>query len=364
MRTTPGAKKLFREYQVLAKALKQLPGSRDQRVAVLDDAYTQQTKDIKDEIQKVEDDEKDAVKRKEEDLRDKKTNIDQTCQSDVAKARKTCWGAIQQASAAHVGPPAAPALPANPPHHLERSLVELNSDSLTLKKVLKPGDYGWVLLATLSASSAETKAPRQVVVKAPVDAGENANMAALVAEMHMKEVITLRKLASNPHPNVVEPLAIHENQTITLERDPKANFNPDNKPPRQVQRCIVVPYYGDEDLGKFIVRQKELTGKPTERTRCHLWELAQMACDIAAAVEHVHTLGIWHRDLHPGNIMVEARRHSRTGSVKLIDFSHTKHTGSALPADCQSQVGDYNQDKSCESAQSHAALADVDDPCG
>lgn len=42
---------------------------------------------------------------------------------------------------------------------------------------------------------------------------------------------------------------------------------------------------------------------------------------ILAALKHVHSLGIIHNDLHPGNILVQTHKGTQFVSVKLCDFS-------------------------------------------
>ena len=73
-------------------------------------------------------------------------------------------------------------------------------------------------------------------------------------------------------------------------------------------------YIMDYIDGENLAERMKRTGKPL--TEDEVWELLPQVLD---ALQFVHSEGLWHLDLKPGNIMVD-----KNGKAKLIDFGASK----------------------------------------
>ena len=77
----------------------------------------------------------------------------------------------------------------------------------------------------------------------------------------------------------------------------------------------VMEYAGDESLSDRLKRNKKPMGEA---------ELMRLLPQILDALEYIHSAGIWHLDLKPANIMIDAK-----GNVRLIDFGASKQMKNA-----------------------------------
>ena len=98
-----------------------------------------------------------------------------------------------------------------------------------------------------------------------------------------------RLLASMSHPNIVT--------VLTAERQDDVFF-------------IVMEYVPGETLEHIIVQEGVLD----------LTRALDFSCQICNAVDHAHRVGILHRDLRPGNMLV-----SETGMLKVTDFGTSRY---------------------------------------
>jgi serine/threonine-protein kinase len=97
-----------------------------------------------------------------------------------------------------------------------------------------------------------------------------------------------RLLASMSHPNIVT--------VLTAEKQDDVFF-------------IVMEYVPGETLEHLIIREGVLD----------LGRALDFSCQICNAVDHAHRVGILHRDLRPGNILV-----SESGILKVTDFGTSR----------------------------------------
>jgi serine/threonine-protein kinase len=97
-----------------------------------------------------------------------------------------------------------------------------------------------------------------------------------------------RLLASLSHPNIVT--------VLTAERQDDRFF-------------IVMEYVPGETLEQVILREGAL----------ELPQVLDFTCQICNAVDHAHRVGILHRDLRPGNMLI-----SQTGMLKVSDFGTSR----------------------------------------
>ncbi len=98
--------------------------------------------------------------------------------------------------------------------------------------------------------------------------------------------------------------------------------------------CIVRLFdLGVSDEHAYLVMEYFRHGDLSKRIRAGVTpqEALRLALQLACALQAVHSAGVLHRDLKPGNVMLRD-----DGSVALIDFGLSKHT--ALPLD----VTDHN----------------------
>jgi serine/threonine protein kinase len=98
-----------------------------------------------------------------------------------------------------------------------------------------------------------------------------------------------RLLASMSHPNIVT--------VLTAEKQDGVFF-------------IVMEYVPGETLEDLIVREGVVD----------LTRALDFSCQICNAVDHAHRVGILHRDLRPGNMLV-----SETGMLKVTDFGTSRY---------------------------------------
>jgi len=98
-----------------------------------------------------------------------------------------------------------------------------------------------------------------------------------------------RLLASMSHPNIVT--------VLTAEKQDDVFF-------------IVMEYVAGETLEHVIMREGVLD----------LTRALDFSCQICNAVDHAHRVGILHRDLRPGNMLV-----SESGMLKVTDFGTSRY---------------------------------------
>ena len=94
---------------------------------------------------------------------------------------------------------------------------------------------------------------------------------------------------------------------------------------------IVTIYDIAEENGRHYIVMEFVNGKPLHeiipRKGMRITETLRMAAQIAEALTAAHAMGIVHRDIKPGNIMVDA-----TGRAKVLDFGLAKLTAPIVPA--------------------------------
>lgn len=57
-------------------------------------------------------------------------------------------------------------------------------------------------------------------------------------------------------------------------------------------------------------------------SKCYMRTCCDMTAKVADAIQHAHDAGVLHRDLKPGNLMID-----RTGELKVIDFGAARFAG-------------------------------------
>jgi eukaryotic-like serine/threonine-protein kinase len=142
-------------------------------------------------------------------------------------------------------------------------------------KILAPlgsGGFGTVFLAE------DTYIKKKVAIKVPHK--QNLDFGELLKEP--------RLLASLSHPNIVT--------VLTAEKQDDVFF-------------IVMEYVTGETLEHIIMREGALD----------LARALDFTCQMCNAVDHAHTIGVLHRDLRPGNMLV-----SDTGMLKVTDFGTSR----------------------------------------
>jgi len=142
-------------------------------------------------------------------------------------------------------------------------------------KILSPlgsGGFGSVYLAE------DTWIDKKVALKVPHK--QNLDFSEMLKEP--------RLLASMSHPNIVT--------VLTAEKQDDVFF-------------IVMEYVAGDTLEQIILREGAL---PLNRA-------LDFTCQICNAVDHAHRVGILHRDLRPGNMLV-----SDTGLLKVTDFGTSR----------------------------------------
>lgn len=142
-------------------------------------------------------------------------------------------------------------------------------------KIVSPlgsGGFGSVFLAE------DTWIDKKVAIKVPHK--QNLDFDELLKEP--------RLLASLSHPNIVT--------VLTAEKQDGVFF-------------IVMEYVTGETLEHIILREGALD----------LARALDFTCQMCNAVDHAHTVGILHRDLRPGNMLV-----SDTGLLKVTDFGTSR----------------------------------------
>jgi serine/threonine-protein kinase len=137
---------------------------------------------------------------------------------------------------------------------------------------LGSGGFGTVYLAE------DTWIDKKVALKVPHK--QNLDFSELLKEP--------RLLASMSHPNIVT--------VLTAEKQGDVFF-------------IVMEYMQGETLEQIILREGALD----------LTRALDFTCQICNAVDHAHKVGILHRDLRPGNMLV-----SDTGLLKVTDFGTSR----------------------------------------
>lgn len=105
---------------------------------------------------------------------------------------------------------------------------------------------------------------------------------------------------------------------------------------------IVSEYVQGETLSDFL-----LAGRLGPR------EAAQLCADVADALQHAHDAGVVHRDLKPGNIMIDARRQPH-----LMDFGLAKRDAGEVTVTVNGKILGTPAYMSPEQARGEAHLAD------
>ena len=137
---------------------------------------------------------------------------------------------------------------------------------------LGSGGFGSVFLAE------DTWIHKKVAIKVPHK--QNLDFAEMLKEP--------RLLASMNHPNIVT--------VLTAEKQDGVFF-------------IVMEYVPGETLEQIIYREGALDGA----------RALDFTCQICNAIDHAHKVGVLHRDLRPGNMLV-----SQSGMLKVTDFGTSR----------------------------------------
>src|SRR3954451_847575 len=80
------------------------------------------------------------------------------------------------------------------------------------------------------------------------------------------------------------------------------------------QPCLVMQYLHAKSLQALLAERGALSGA----------EVARIGSEVASALEAAHQVGIVHRDVKPGNVLIEAE-----GSARLTDFGISHALGDA-----------------------------------
>src|SRR5215468_10113643 len=88
------------------------------------------------------------------------------------------------------------------------------------------------------------------------------------------------------------------------------------------------PYFAIE-----LIRGRSLLEYANER-KLHFRERLEIMAKVADAVQHAHQRGLIHRDLKPGNILVD-----EAGQPKILDFGVARATDSDSQATMQTDIG-------------------------
>ena len=164
---------------------------------------------------------------------------------------------------------------------------------LQLERVVGRGSGGKVFLAT--AVSGATCAPGTYAVKvAPLDSLE------LQREAHLLAHVV------PPHPHVVALPTGLGASVCTSSRT----------------MHLPLQYYPDGDLLDDVQARMEAECPPTAR------RVADIGCQLADALDHCHSYGVYHRDVKPDNVLVDRA----AGTVALADFGSA--TTSQLSTAC------------------------------
>ncbi|MER3522213.1 MAG: hypothetical protein C4317_08650 [Acidimicrobiia bacterium] len=92
---------------------------------------------------------------------------------------------------------------------------------------------------------------------------------------------------------------------------------------------IVAVYDSDRDGDTYFLVMEFVDGKSLREIlradgRLHYRRAAEVASEIALALEAAHSKGVVHRDIKPGNIMI-----TRSGEVKVADFGIARAAGTS-----------------------------------
>ena len=142
-------------------------------------------------------------------------------------------------------------------------------------KILSPlgaGGFGSVFLAE------DTWIHKKVAIKVPHK--QNVDFTEMLKEP--------RLLASMNHPNIVT--------VLTAEKQDKVFF-------------IVMEYVNGQTLEQIIVREGAMD----------VARALDFTCQVCNAVDHAHKIGVLHRDIRPGNMLV-----SESGMLKVTDFGTSR----------------------------------------
>ncbi|KAJ5076860.1 serine/threonine-protein kinase sty13 [Anaeramoeba ignava] len=142
-------------------------------------------------------------------------------------------------------------------------------------------------------------------------------MRGLNLEIFYREVALLIKCK---HPNIVETIGFH----LFKKEDPIKNIYP---------TCIVLEYF---KTGSLSERIKKLLKK---NLRLKKETIISYAIDIAEGMKYLHNMGVIHRDLKSGNILITNENH-----LKIIDFglSRFKPGVTNITTEMSIGVGTFN----------------------
>lgn len=111
---------------------------------------------------------------------------------------------------------------------------------------------------------------------------------------------------------------------------------------KKLEHPHIVRYYGGGRVGGSRFYAMELVPGGSletlikERRKLPWQDAIELALQITSALEHAHAVGVIHRDLKPGNLLI-----TRRGKLKLTDFGIARDTSAAAITAAGRTVGTY-----------------------
>lgn len=91
----------------------------------------------------------------------------------------------------------------------------------------------------------------------------------------------------------------------------------------------IVHFAGKTDEGQPFIAMELVSGRPLDiyirEERPTLEQITSLLVEIADAVQHAHAQGVLHRDLKPGNVLID-----HSGHAKVLDFGLARIVGEAV----------------------------------